>query len=705
MTAGRGPAEWLVVLVVSLCLLMADVISRSAHADPSIIGQSGLIHMPDARLGEDGLWRFGVSHTDPYLARWGSVSALPRLELSGRYTTFQGVPAFGGGTGFGDVKDKAFDAKLLLVREGRFLPQVSFGIQDYTGTGLFNARFAALSKRFADVDLTIGYGEERIDGLFGGLRYSPSWHRNLGLVVEYDANAYARDFSADQSGAAERAAGITYGLEYRYGWLGAQLSYQDGEPGINVYVSVPLMRREFIPKIEEPAPYARTSPPPALEAWNSEPHHARELTGALEREGFTHVRVTLEGRSVEARVTNTRISRTSRAVGRAARVLLLAGPRDLESITVIYVVNDLPMLTYHFRDTGLLRAYYSGTVSLDELEASIEVTQAPPGDLGHPRRTLTDETSGPDRTDYDRTDDEPPRLQLVERAGRQGGFDLAPVNLGIYLNDHNGAFRYELFSLIGYRKRLGEALFLSGAARLTLLENISEVTRPSDSLLPHVRSDVAEYRKGRYLRLNSLLLNRYFYPRERLIGRLSLGYYEEMFAGGGGQVLYLPRQGDWAVDLAVDRLQQRETDGGFGFRDYSVTTVLGSAHYHWPRSGLTTTLRAGRFLAGDKGVRYEVKRRFRSGVEIGGWYTVTDGRDITGPGRPGSPYHDKGIFISVPLSSMLTTDTRERANLALSPWTRDVGQMVVSPGDLYRLVERTPVAGSEKQDFFSDFNQ
>jgi membrane-associated phospholipid phosphatase len=36
---------------------------------------------------------------------------------------------------------------------------------------------------------------------------------------------------------------------------------------------------------------------------------------------------------------------------------------------------------------------------------------------------------------------------------------------------------------------------------------------------------------------------------------------------------------------------------------------------------------------------------------------------------------------------MLTRDTRAVASLSLSPWTRDVGQMVQSPGDLYELTE------------------
>jgi membrane-associated phospholipid phosphatase len=42
----------------------------------------------------------------------------------------------------------------------------------------------------------------------------------------------------------------------------------------------------------------------------------------------------------------------------------------------------------------------------------------------------------------------------------------------------------------------------------------------------------------------------------------------------------------------------------------------------------------------------------------------------------------------MPLETLLTRDTQAVASLSMAPWTRDVGQMVVSPGDLYRILER-----------------
>ena len=97
--------------------------------------------MPDARIDEEGTLRFGVSSSDPYLSLWSSIAFLPRLELSARYTIIDDAPSFRNNEAadFGDYKDKAFDAKLLLLRESRFSPEVTLGTQDFTGTQVFSA--------------------------------------------------------------------------------------------------------------------------------------------------------------------------------------------------------------------------------------------------------------------------------------------------------------------------------------------------------------------------------------------------------------------------------------------------------------------------------------------------------------------------------------------------------------------------------------
>ena len=169
-----------------------------------------------------------------------------------------------------------------------------------------------------------------------------------------------------------------------------------------------------------------------------------------------------------------------------------------------------------------------------------------------------------------------------------------------------------------------------------------------------------------------------------------------MFGGAGGQLLYLPVGAGWGADLAVDWVKQRDYDG-WGFRDYDTVTAIASFNYRLPL-GVTATARGGRFLAQDEGVRFEIKRRFASGYEAGIWYTRTNGNDITSPGSPGNPYYDKGIFLSVPLTTLLSKDTQAVAHMSLAPWTRDVGAMVVSPLDLYRLMEKPLVLDVHEHD-------
>src|SRR5690625_6497812 len=85
-----------------------------------------------------------------------------------------------------------------------------------------------------------------------------------------------------------------------------------------------------------------------------------------------------------------------------------------------------------------------------------------------------------------------------------------------------------------------------------------------------------------------------------------------MFGGVGVQALYLSRGGRFAWDVAVDAVRQRNFKGT-GFRDYKTVTAIASMHYQVPfLEGVTATVRAGRFLARDRGARFELSRDRKS---------------------------------------------------------------------------------------------
>jgi len=678
---------------VPICLLLA-LPAQAQVALPSTSGQSGLISMPDARIAPEGTWRTGYSYLNPYPAVWTNLAILPWLEGNFRFTRIMYAPqpfADRPDGNYGDYKDKSFDLKLRVLPEREWWPQVALGVHDIEGTGLFSAFYGVASKKLGDFDLTLGYGRKRIDGAFGGIRWQPERLGNWSVVAEYDAYDYPNDRFAAQSGAAEYRKSAALGLEYREKWWGAKAFAAHGEAGVNAWVSIPLHETNWVPKVDEPAPYTKINPRPTERQWAEDRAHRARLERALLAQDFRAVRLGYSNGRLEAELTNTRISSMPRAVGRAARTMLSFAPLEVRELRITWLQAALPLATYEFADARLLQRYFNGMATRKDLAQTVAVAYARPGggEEGADRDAALEafEEPLPEGIVVDR---EVPQLFGFRGENVLGGrFRLRP-GLSTFFNDPSGALKYDLSALATWDRPLGARTVFLSEAKLTLAENVSDVTQASNSLLPHVRTDVAEYKRGSDFKLLRALVNRYYHPAPRLYARASAGIYEEMYSGVGGQVLYLPRDGGWSADLAVDAVRQRDFKGWFGTRDYDTVTAIASLNYRMAH-GVTGTLRAGRFLAKDEGVRVELKRRFASGFEVGAWYTVTNGNDVTSPGSPDSPYYDKGIYMQMALNAMITRDTRITANMGLAPWTRDVGQMVVSPGDLARLLEKSVV--------------
>ncbi|MES2016818.1 MAG: YjbH domain-containing protein [Pseudomonadota bacterium] len=669
--------------------------ANSSAATPANGGLSGYVNMPSASVEADGTFSLGYSYDSPYGTGWMTATLLPFVQVAGSYVSITGTPGFSTipgqyGEAYGRYKDKVVDLKVRLWPESRYLPSVAVGGTDLLGTGLFKGQFVVASKTFGEAknfEASIGYGHKRPDGVFAGARWTPLGAPSWSVVAEYDGNDYSKDFRAASTSAGKRDSGPVLGLEYRWGWLGAQVARHRDHFSANLFATIPLSEREFIPKVLEPGYYQpKTAPQRHTSAeWHSNPQLAAPMIAALVQQDFKNVRVELDGSTLKLMLTNSRITDMGRAVGRASRVALAFAPVGTSTLQISYTKLEQPIATYEFIDLPTLSNYLTGQASREKLTQTVLVRYARADDkvdTDHSAIVAGLDDSAGMAVHVNRDGD---AVQLSSQDREDNRFKLAP-KAGFFFNDPSGALRYELAAAANYNKRLGNGLYLNSALKWTVFENISGVTQPSNSVLPHVRTDIAEYKRGGRFKINKLMLNQYLSPGERVYLRLSGGLYEEMYGGIGGQALYLPNDARWAADLSVDALQQRGYKGGFDTRDYRTVTALGAFHYRLPYE-MTVTARAGRFLAKDQGVRLEWKRRFRSGIEIGAWYTKTNGNDITSPGSATKPYNDKGIFMTIPLRSMLPMDSQANAGFSLAPWTRDVGQMVTSPGDLYDMVE------------------
>jgi membrane-associated phospholipid phosphatase len=653
--------------------------------------------MPNASVEKDGTFSLGYSYDSPYGMFWASSTILPFLQMTGRYASISGIPGFTSvpgdyGSGYGKYKDKVVDAKIRLWEESSWRPGVAFGTTDLMGTGLFKGQYLVATKTFGgakNIETSVGYGHNRPTGVFAGARWTPTSAPSWSVVAEYDANDYTKDFQAAQTYAGQRKNGAVVGLEYHWGWLGAQIARHRDHFSANAYVSIPLSEREFIPKLTEPKAFEQKDAPPraSMADWQRDGRPGAALVQALAKQDFKNIRVKLDNGILKMSLTSNRISNLGRAIGRASRTALAFAPAGTRRFEITYTKNEQPVATYEFQSLYALADYLGGVIDREAFFKTVIVRAATPEDkmvsLDQPE--LLAGLGEDSRIGVDLGHDGN-AVQLRSEDREANRFRIAP-KLGLFFNDPSGALRYELDAAANYDKRLGTGLYLNSAVTAKVIETVSGVTQESNSLLPHVRTDIAEYKRGSRVKLNKLMVNQYAMPVENWYARVSGGFYEEMFRGAGGQLMYTPKDSRWAADLSVDALQQRGYQGWFDALDYRTVTAIGALHYRLP-ADITVTARAGRFLAQDVGVRMEFKRRFLSGVEVGVWYTRTNGKDITNPGTPTNPYNDKGVFVNISLSSMLLSDTQASANIAISPWTRDVGQIVASPGDLYDMIEK-----------------
>ena len=207
----------------------------------------------------------------------------------------------------------------------------------------------------------------------------------------------------------------------------------------------------------------------------------------------------------------------------------------MREIKINYTVSDMPFATYTFTDADQLQRYFNGLESRKQLAPTVAIDYAAPQQAPNQDQTQNDSTQNRSNDEYSSTHLDSNEGDIVSLHSENASLDkfrVAP-GLGFYFNDPSGALRYDAFVSASYSKQLKESLFFKGVTQLTLLQDVSGVTEPSNSLLPHVRSDIAEYKKNGDLKLNEAVLNKFYHPWQRVYARSSAGLYEEMYRRRG----------------------------------------------------------------------------------------------------------------------------------------------------------------------------
>jgi hypothetical protein len=239
------------------------------------------------------------------------------------------------------------------------------------------------------------------------------------------------------------------------------------------------------------------------------------------------VRVSYSAGTLRLEFESVRHQHISRAVGRATRIAIAYAPIQTDRLEVTYRDNDVPVVEYVFWNVKVLERYFNGTATRADLAQSVTLKYAQPGrpsNEEHDIKTALQAAAPP-----------PPaiKFEVGRDASLFGAYwegrtlNSAAVNpyLRFFFNDPSGAFKYELGLDATGRLHLGRGLFAEGGLRWKALETVSDVTQPSNSVLPHVRSDIALYNQEGPVKLDRALLNQYLMPAERVWARVSAGLY------------------------------------------------------------------------------------------------------------------------------------------------------------------------------------
>ncbi len=144
-------------LPFALLALAAPALAQEVPATAGTFGGAGLIEMPNARTRPDGTLEGGASLRRDRRFWHLHVQALPFLDA-----TFRVAERLDGFSGTRFTTDRAFDLRLRLVAESDTTPAVAIGLRDFIGTGIYGGEYLVASRRFGDVDLTLGLGWGRL---------------------------------------------------------------------------------------------------------------------------------------------------------------------------------------------------------------------------------------------------------------------------------------------------------------------------------------------------------------------------------------------------------------------------------------------------------------------------------------------------------------------------------------------------------------
>jgi len=658
--------------------------------------------MPSARLHKGGTIGFTWSHSDPYLR--GSVMGNPFdwFEASYQYTDvnnklYSDSREFSGSQSY---KDKSFDAKFRVLKEQKYLPQVAVGFRDFGGSSLFSSEFIVASKLIGNIDFTLGLGfgtisdktisnpfakidsrfssrRRNIDGdtqggeinygtffggekagVFGGAEIFLPKLNGARLKIEYDSTNYGEDGEGylpvpqDKKVNYSFVYPVTKSFQVKLGYIrNNTLSFGFSLSGNYSKRSTGITKKDPPPLVPNSRVYREI-----VNAKEAEYLYKSSLKFLTENKIFMQT-ANVRNNKYEITYSQSKYLNSAQAVGRLANILDQISPKVIEEFSLVAINADQSMFA-----VDIPRAeyqLYKKQRKTDALLKAVSIYQPDPKQhLDHDYRPRTKL---------------PTTIWKLSPAIRSqiGGPD------GFYFGDFSIAFHSETL--------LRRNFNILSVASVGLFNNFDDLKLASDSILPHVRTDIVKYLKNsdKY-HITRLQTNYFMNPYKSLYAKVSAGIFEPMFSGYGGEILYKPFNKNFGVGAEIWKVRQRSYRQLFGSLDYTTLTGHINFYYREPLTRVLFHVKGGRFLAEDSGFSFNFSREFKSGLNMGVFFSLTD----ISKAEFGEGSFDKGFFFNIPIQVFFDQYSRGSSGFGLRPLTRDGAQPLTVAQSLWSVTNQ-----------------
>lgn len=649
-------------------------------------GTIGLVQNPTARFLSTGSLAFSWSHNDPYLR--GSIVAYPFnwLEASYQYADinnvlYSEVEEFSGSQ---SLKDKSFDIKLKLLNETKALPQIAIGLRDVGGTGRFSSEFLALNKFIGNVDYSIGIGwgnlngnqisnplrlisqrfnsressdqefggEFRLDdffsgraGIFGGVEiYLPN-SRGKRIKVEYDGINYKTESDIPLQQDSKFNFGLVIPASNNFTY---KISYTRGNTlsfgfsfSLNLADKNPLkIKKERNLIVDNPEIVQRVT-------GTSDDRLYRASLLYLNRGkiNLQHASVEDDDETLHVVYAQSGIRSSSQSVGRTIDIIDQIAPKKIKYVRATQVNGGMAMLSA-FVD----RESYKRYKNFNSPELGFQMTSF---------------------NSYNHTDKE---FKFNPSIKYPAFFASIGPDLRSQIGGPDGFFFGDLKATLDTELLLSRNLSLVTIASYGIIDNMDELKLESDSILPHVRTDIVKYLKeSRNFSIRRMQLNYYKKFNESIYLKVAGGIFESMFQGYGFEMLYRPFSKNFGLGLELWQVEQRAYDQMFSTLNYATKTGHFNFFYQEPRTNILFSFKGGRYLARDSGFTLDFSKIFRSGLRMGAFFSLTDiSSEEFGEGS-----FDKGFYFWIPVDIFTQRYIKRTFGWGLRPITRDGAQTLI----------------------------